>query len=488
MLAVLEYHGSAAPALFALNCHDLGGRIVASTKFWNWLSGEDVRPYQLCRLATVACDWNETTRIEPFPGYAHSLGLRLLCKLWRQMRIPVVFNNPGWAENLLDTMRQCYAKNCSETFRDKCLSEWPPCLYSSKLGEYYQDQFCDSFANSLREGKLESNIEEATPVSLQLLHDTDDLYLMEVTFQTPEHDKWLRSCWNQIKDDKSVEEVPTETIIFTPPCMIVFHFTGGSHIMGFYHSHEKPKPGKRRNDGTRVCHPQYMKSIVIASPPELAQKFANYFTSDHTCHKIEVVRLTSLMGIGSLGPMIFPPKEDADRKRFLAWIGEKEATTQMPAACQFDASEFHTVLQTLPVPPGVDQNLEQLIPLVQQNLMTAVVGPPGTGKTTNIAGLLRLLLQHNRSAPSAKPLHILLCAPTNHAVQELENMVSELKLQYEFGFIRICSAKKLKRSGKGTSFSAGRRKSCDSSEVDRPAEHVNVNFLKEVLGLSLIHI
>ena len=66
-------------------------------------------------------------------------------------------------------------------------------------------------------------------------------------------------------------------------------------------------------------------------------------------------------------------------------------------------------------------------------------------------------------------------------MQELEKIVSELKLQYEFGFIRICSAKKLQGGGKGTSFSAGRRKSCDSSEVNRPAEHVNVNFLKEVL-------
>ena len=482
VLAVLEYHGSAAPALFALNCHDLGGRIVASTKFWNWLSGEDVSPTELYNLATVACDWNATTRVPPFPGYAHSLGLRLLCKLWRQMRIPNL-DNLHWAEELLDMMRQSYAGNCPNMLRAECLSEWPPCLYSSKLGEYYQDQFCDSFANSLREGKLQSDI-DGTPVSLQLLHQTDDMNLVNVTFWV--HDGWLRPCWIQIKDDTSVEDVPHETIIFTPPCIIVFRFTRGSHIMGFYQSHDKPKPGKRRADGTKKYHSQYMKSVVIACPTGLAQDLANCFTEVLTCHKIEVVRLTSLMGIGSLGPMIFPPEEDADRRRFRAWIAEKDASTQIPAEYQFDASKFHAVLPAAceSLPPGIEQNLGQLIPLVQENLMSAMIGPPGTGKTTNIAGLLRLLLEHHRSASSAKPLRILLCAPTNHAVQELEDMVSKLTPKYEFAFIRLCSARKMEGNVKGTSFSAGRRKGFDSSDVDRPAEHVKVSLLKEVLQNS----
>ena len=158
--------------------------------------------------------------------------------------------------------------------------------------------------------------------------------------------------------------------------------------------------------------------------------FRDYGTEVRSCVSIQVLQLTSLMGIGSLGRMIFPP--DKTDKRFGAWIAEKDAITKVPAADQFDASEFHTVLQTLALHRETIQYLGRLIQLVQRNLITAVVGPPGTGKTTTISGLLRLLLQHHRETSSQKQLRIFLCAPTNHAEQELENIVASFKSEYDF--------------------------------------------------------
>ena len=223
-------------------------------------------------------------------------------------------------------------------------------------------------------------------------------------------------------------------------------------------------------------------SLVIACTPET---FRDCGTKKRTCTRIEVIQLTALMGIGSLGRMIFPPD-----KKFQAWIAETTADTKVPEACQLNASDFSSALNTLSLRSETKTSLAQLIPLVKSNLMTAVLGPPGTGKTTNISGFLRLLLQHHRHTTSRTSLQIFLCAPTNHAVEQLERIVSDLEPDNEFTFIRICSAKMMKGTGKGKSFSTGRRKcmgkgrvqrTFENSVVDRKAQHVDVNSLSEVL-------
>ena len=471
ILQLLEYQGSAAAEMFDSNYHDLGCRLAASTEFWDWLLGKDVSISKLRKVASVACDWNEITRIAPFPGYAHSLGLRLLCKLWKDMWIPNL-ENPDWAAKLTKWMEDWCGEGCSQMLREKCRFNWPVCLDSPKLGEYYLAQLCGSFANSYRKGILRSEL-YPTHVSLKHLHHTTDMELLDVEFIREDESKCLKTYWRQ----NGERTLNNASVSFTQPCIIILRFTSGPCLVGFYHSHLEHNSRKRGTDGTEICSLQRLRSLAIACTPETLQACS---TPVRCCVGIEVVQLTSLMGIGSLGRLIFPPD-----KRFRAWIAETGAATQLPASRACDASEFHAVMETLPLPSGVRHMLDKLLPLVESNLMTAVVCPPGTSKNTNIAGLLRLLLQHHRVARSCKPLQILLCTPTNHTVQELEIMVRQLTSEYEFTFIRICSAMMLTSSDKGKRRRTATGKAevlhnFEYSLVDRLAQEVHVNSLDEV--------
>ena len=109
--------------------------------------------------------------------------------------------------------------------------------------------------------------------------------------------------------------------------------------------------------------------------------------------------------------------------------------------------------------------------------MTAIVGPPGTGKTTMISCLLSCLLQHQRDASSRTPLHIFLCAPTSHAVQALEDNVGRLKSEHNFDFCRICSVRNDQSNGEDITL-----QTFNTTVVDRVAQHVNVNSLDEVFS------
>ena len=334
ILVVLDYQGSAAAELFDKNYHALGGRLAASTQFWNWLLGENVSNTELEQVATIACDWNIITCTAPFPGFAHSLGLRILCRLWRHMRIPDV-KQPDWALQLFQWMQHECATDCSQMLHDECLSNWPTCLDSSKLGEYYLSQLCNSFANSFREGVLHSLL-NPIPVSFKHLHHSEDMELVEVKFDT--QDQWLSTSWTQGSERK----VDNTSIIFTHPCIIVLRFSSGACFIGFYHSHLKHTSSKRQADGKNIYDPQSLKTLVVACTPEAFDVCGKAVTN---CVGIEVVQLTSLMGIGSLGRMIFPPDE-----KFHAWIAEIDATTQLPASHSFDDSEHLHVLDSLSFP------------------------------------------------------------------------------------------------------------------------------------------
>ena len=239
--------------------------------------------------------------------------------------------------------------------------------------------------------------------------------------------------------------------------------------MGFYHSHLKHTSTKRRADGKKIQNPHSLKSLVVACTPEAFTVCGKAVTN---CVGIEVVQLTSLMGIGSLGRMIFPPNE-----KFHAWIAEIDATTQLSPSHWFDDSEPLHVLDSLPFPSEPKKNVKELLTLAQSNLMTAIVGPPGSGKTTMISCLLSCLLQHQRDASSHTPLHIFLCAPTSHAVQALEDNVSRLKSEHDFEFFRICSVRNDKSNGEDTALQ------CFHSTVDdRVAQQVNIKSLDEVFS------
>ena len=109
--------------------------------------------------------------------------------------------------------------------------------------------------------------------------------------------------------------------------------------------------------------------------------------------------------------------------------------------------------------------------------MTAIVGPPGSGKTTMISCLLSCLLQRQRDASSHMPLHIFLCAPTSHAVQALEDNVSRLKSEHDFEFFRICSVRNDKSNAEDKALQC-----FHSTVVDRVAQQVNIKSLDEVFS------
>ena len=312
--------------------------------------------------------------------------------------------------------------------------DWPTCLGSPELGQYYLEQLCDCFANSRKDGTLVSNL-RSIPVRFEHLHNSADMDLYEVSFVMP--DPWLQSHWFQ--NGTAIDDV--ERITFTHPCIVVFHFDSGQSFLGFYQSHVKRRPSKRKVDGTKKQFRNWLNSLVIACIPQTTDGLE---VERLICERIEVIQLTSLMGIGSLGRMLFPLD-----KRFHAWFAETDASTQLPALDRSLEHRLETIVPALSVPAEVGQNLRELMLLVQRNLMTAILGPPGTGKTTNILGCLRLLLLlHKRETPN-NHLRILLCAPTNHAVQELESAVCQLKSEYDFASIRICSSRMFKGKGKG---------------------------------------
>ena len=281
LLVVLNYEGSAAAELFDGNYHDVGSRIAASTHFWKCLLDKNFDRAELRTLASVACDYNMITRQEPFTGYARSLGLRLLCRLWRHMYTPNLEQH-DWFSQLVARMHQCCGKDCLQMFHQNCLAEWPTCLGTPRLGEYFIPQLCDSFANSLRDGRLQSKIDDV-PVSLEHLHHSEDMELVEVKFIIKS--KWLSTRWKQV-EGRWMEE---DTIIFTHPCFIVFRFSSGPCLTGFYYSHVKHKNGKRRADGTRVFYPHFLKSLVLACTPKT---FRDCGTKIRTCTGIEVIKLT----------------------------------------------------------------------------------------------------------------------------------------------------------------------------------------------------
>ena len=467
VLVVLNYEGTAAAELFDRTYHDLGSRIAASMTFWELLLDMEENRAEFSRIAEVACDWNEETRTKPFPGYDRLLGLRLLCRFWSHMRKPTL-RNRGWSSELLRLMREMCDKDCSKMFRDECLSDWPICLGSSKIGEYFMPQLCDSIANSVQDGILYSDIQN-TPVYLRHLHHSNDMELVEIQF-VAKHSSWLRTCWKQGPNEKLVDD---ETIILTHPCIVILRFKNAPYLLGFYSSHEKKKGKKRQSNGKRIQYPQDLKSVVVACPPESCRN--RCWVEAQYCYRIEIVPLTNLMGIGSLGPIIFP-KESF--QKFGAWIANKGSSIQVPEKFHFKAHEFYEDLHYLPLKPETQKSLGELIPLVQRNLMTGVVGPPGTGKTTNVSGLLSMLLRHHRRVSSCKPLRLFLCAPTNHAVKQLERIVSDLTSNYKFAFIRICSARMMQ--GKGNGKGKGKHTS-GTSVVDRSAQYVDVNSLSEAM-------
>ena len=478
LLVVLKYNGTAAADLFDPNYHDSGSRIAASMNFWVMLlespltgmTFADWNEFQ--RIAEVACDWNEQTRTTPFPGYARLLGLRLLCRFWRHMRSPTL-EQDNWSLALLRSMRQMCNKACSQMFRDECLSGWPICLGSSKIGEYFMPQLCDNIANSVQDGILYSDIQD-TSVELRHLHDSKDMNLVEITFKGKS--PWLSTRWKQEPAGKLVHH---ETVILTHPCIVILRFNSGPCLLGFYSSHEKRKSNKRRVDGPRINYPQDLRSVVLACTPESVRDFGTQNRPEiRTCNRIEIMPLTNLMGVGSLGPMIFPPESF---HKFGAWIAKDDSVIQVPDSFKLNVANFHDALHGLPLFKETKKSLSELIPLVQRNLMTAVIGPPGTGKTTNISGLLSMLLSHHRRFSTRKTLRLFLCAPTNHAVKQLEDIVSELTSNYDdVAFIRICSARMMKGKGNGKGNGKGKLShTSDTSVVDCPAQHVDVNALKE---------
>ena len=50
---------------------------------------------------------------------------------------------------------------------------------------------------------------------------------------------------------------------------------------------------------------------------------------------------------------------------------------------------------------------------------TLIQGPPGTGKTSTICGILSCILRNNRKLTEDKKKRVLVCAPSNAAVDEI---------------------------------------------------------------------
>jgi len=366
-LELSSYQGSAAAELYGASMHDLGSRLAASVHFWNWLLWQNhVNSIHLTDIIHVACDLNEITFHHPFPGYFNSLGLRLLCRLWKHMWIPSG-KDGDWSKELLECMQQWCDAHCLKMLCENCFLDWPTCLGSPELGQYYLEQLCDSFANSRKDGALVSNL-RFIPVRFERLHNSADMDLYEVSFVMP--DPWLQSHWFQ--NGTAIDDV--ERIIFTHPCIVVFHFDSGQSFLGFYQSHVKRRPSKRKADGTKKQFRNWLNSLVIACIPQTTDGLE---VERLICERIEVIQLTSLMGIGSLGRMLFPLD-----KRFHAWFAETDAITGLPALDMSLEAVLETVVPALSVPAEVGQNLRELMSLVQHNLMTAILGPPGTGQNS----------------------------------------------------------------------------------------------------------
>ena len=159
---------------------------------------------------------------------------------------------------------------------------------------------------------------------------------------------------------------------------------------------------------------------------------------------MEVAPLSSLMGVGSVGRMIFPKDS-----RYKAWIGAPDAAVGEPT---LPARKMDSLIQEVgraKILPNMQLTLIHMAQKAESSLMTAMVGPPGTGKTSHIATWLQVLLQaHNTQTPCGN-LRIFVCAPTNHAVMELELMVERLTKDWKFQPIRIIKGPPATAKGKG---------------------------------------
>ena len=164
--------------------------------------------------------------------------------------------------------------------------------------------------------------------------------------------------------------------------------------------------------------------------------------------KIEVGPLTSLMGVGSVGRMIVPKDS-----RFRAWIGAPDAAVGAPTLARrcmdslIEEVKGDNVYATMSA--TMQLTLMQMARQAETSLMTAMIGPPGTGKTTHIAAWRHVLLRHHNTKTPTANLRICVCAPTNHAVLELEHMVAKLADTFHFTQIRIIKRITPTAKGKG---------------------------------------
>ena len=174
-----------------------------------------------------------------------------------------------------------------------------------------------------------------------------------------------------------------------------------------------------RPDGTRARDPQKLQDLCMISDDSLSK---TVFDVIH----IRVIRCGTLMGAARWGQVYF------DNKALLEWWTSSPANKQH--AEMLEEKEFprgsEIMFQAASCITGgistVQSKCSAIFDLARTCPAINIVGPPGTGKTTHIQGMLRVMFSDAARHRQNDGLKVLVLGPTNHNVYNLGNIAEKV--------------------------------------------------------------
>ena len=398
----IALHIDTDPFVYDSHYHDMHYYLLSQEAFWQACCGDSPGMEILAEKCTSIGEYSFELNQSIFSQFAQLWGPMLICSIWKSMWKPD-FTSMQWHSTLDEWMQRYGVENT--LFRDNY-------VVPLSLQQSVQHLILDSVHEGLQLPVVECKLYglEVQVVTMPLVSGVHCLWINL-------SDSWVSTKWLQDGDLLDSEQKVFEYMSF-----VILQCKCGTSLKGFFIQRKLARAGKKRWDGTRARYPQKLHDLCLMSDESCTE-------DAYEVMHIRVIRCSSMLGVGRWGQVYF------DNKGLLEWWTSSPLNNQHNGLLQEQTTtlalqSMHQVaLSTTGGISTVQRKCAEILHISMLCPVVNVAGPPGTGKTTHIEGILRVMCSKSGLQSQDGNLRVLLLGPTNHNVLTLARVVDTVLQQ-----------------------------------------------------------